>query len=751
MPNPEGLELVKGISITHELEIVHASFNIMCQSQGLPLISASYRRLQPRHLQLLANTLLNALLLALPTNSPVRDSLSVLALSILSDSGAVGRAEPLIVAALAHKPVHTLIWELVFREIGSIKKTTPDQPVGPLGEAPTRAPTVPQGPPNTNHAESEQAVQQRRELVQKEVFKEIQGCTYWDVGGFYERYFEAKEWASRAEDLFALLRNQHVNNIWSLLGESPDPSRMSEWLLLLQKNVPLTERRSYWEISLPSELTAGDEQRRVDLCVKRKTKKPSMVSIVEWKDIAVIGQLTAFHEGGVKTRLVHLACYARHLFEFQPTRRYLHAFTICGRRMELWVFDRSGCYSPGAFDIHKHPKRFVQVLAGYIMMSEDDLGLDTFMQLDGGSRFINIREQGGEVKMLHLFPHLFDHRQALVSRATTCLLAMHPDSNGYELVAKFSWPSSKQRNEGDVLTVAQQRGVEGIVKLAGHCEITTINDMRKGMTFGKRYTFGDTASGVPSSSQALAPSRPLASKRNRTSEDPANHSKKPKPNDEDLNPREPKSPLEMVMAMRDAIKAHQSLYYKGRLLHRDISQGNIIITDVHKTGFWGMLIDFDLVKELDNGPVEAGVRTGTMDFMAIQVLRSTAAPTYRHDLESFLYVLLWLCITRGWVFVGRKSPVALSELQGWRAANSYGHLARNKQANMDKHCFEDVLQEFPVEFERIKPLCRSLRSILFPIREDALFVGTPPDPNSLYGPMLEAFHEAIAGADPGAH
>ena len=49
------------------------------------------------------------------------------------------------------------------------------------------------------------------------------------------------------------------------------------------------------------------------------------------------------------------------------------------------------------------------------------------------------------------------------------------------------------------------------------------------------------------------------------------------------------------MAIRDAIKAHQSLYVKGKMLHRDISERNIVITDAKKTGFSGMLINFDLV------------------------------------------------------------------------------------------------------------------------------------------------------------
>ncbi|EHK41528.1 hypothetical protein TRIATDRAFT_181068, partial [Trichoderma atroviride IMI 206040] len=98
---------------------------------------------------------------------------------------------------------------------------------------------------------------------------------------------------------------------------------------------------------------------------------------------------------------------------------------------------------------------------------------------------------------------------------------------------------------------------------------------------------------------------------------------------------------ELLESMRDAIKAHQSLYVTGNILHRDISSNNIIITDpATADGFKGMLIDLGLAKIRDSGPSGARQQTGTMQFMAVEVLRMVDH-TYRHDLESFFYVLLW--------------------------------------------------------------------------------------------------------------
>jgi hypothetical protein len=46
-----------------------------------------------------------------------------------------------------------------------------------------------------------------------------------------------------------------------------------------------------------------------------------------------------------------------------------------GSLVELWVFERSRPYSFEKFDLHKSPDRFIKVLAGYTMMSNEELDL----------------------------------------------------------------------------------------------------------------------------------------------------------------------------------------------------------------------------------------------------------------------------------------------------------------------------------------------------------------------------------------
>jgi len=58
----------------------------------------------------------------------------------------------------------------------------------------------------------------------------------------------------------------------------------------------------------------------------------------------------------------------------------------------------------------------------------------------------------------------------------------------------------------------------------------------------------------------------------------------------------------------------------------------------------GFLVDFDLaVKTLDDKVSGAPSKTGTKIFMAIGALISEHH-SFMHDLESFFWVLFWICI-----------------------------------------------------------------------------------------------------------
>lgn len=174
-----------------------------------------------------------------------------------------------------------------------------------------------------------------------------------------------------------------------------------------------------------------------------------------------------------------------------------------------------------------------------------------------------------------------------------------------------------------------------------------------------------------------------------------------------------KSVRELLEALRDAIEGHKSLLEDRNILHRDISENNITITEAATEGDpKGTLIDLDLVKELDSLPSGASHLTGTMQFMAIEVLQGKGH-TYWHDLESFFHVFTWMCSRHGHDNKGDRQgskktrPSATSRLRRWYIG-TYAEIADTKLGHMDKNGFENIIVEFAPKFENLKHLALEL-------------------------------------------
>jgi serine/threonine protein kinase len=82
------------------------------------------------------------------------------------------------------------------------------------------------------------------------------------------------------------------------------------------------------------------------------------------------------------------------------------------------------------------------------------------------------------------------------------------------------------------------------------------------------------------------------------------------------------------------------------MLQCDISPNNLMVNEEGDTTSWrAFLIDLDLaIKERREQASGARGKTGTRAFMAIGVLLDDEMHSYMHDLESFFWVLFWICI-----------------------------------------------------------------------------------------------------------
>ena len=686
------------------------------------------------------------------------------------------------------------IWSAVFDLINALARVTP----------PTSLPPTFDDTPVTRSSASLEGSEQTRKIVEDELFYEIKDCIYRDVGGFFDKYFEGRDQSRNSKRMYNAMKAQHERGRWTGFPDPPKQAAVWEWLSDLQEKHLSRSRGTFYTTRSNRDLTGSNAKRQLDVLMKQRSNRGEKH---DWKDVRVIGELKQSErclQGDFKASLLQLTLYARDVFAAQPTRRFVHGFLLCDSLMELWIFDRSGPYSSGSFDIHKEPDKFIRAITGYVMMSDEELGLDTFIKKGATGPFITIhKDVAGKKRKVQLEDAPFFTQPAVVCRGTNCWRSRDGAN-----VVKFSWTSSKRRPEAELLQIARDRGVKGIAHLDGYQPITSIAELRSGLTFPSPHQFrGGTASAATSFSQtelgrSFGPMRNLsvseAPPKRKSTEDESGSQKRSRANSQKsklsqqyeaeqasktsqrqeaeqasktslyesddstyanrnfgclaVSPSgqgllEFNSIEELLSVLRDAIKGHRSLLEKGQILHRDISENNIIITKPEEAdGFVGVLIDEDLAKELGSKRCGARHKTGTRQFMAIGVLRGLLH-TYRHDLESFFYVLLWICACRAWekgFRCQRKDRPKDSALKGWYMG-TLKEIARSKEHDMSVNGFRELLEEFPSSLDSVKLLCTNIRGILFPILKDgSMDIGTPlGPPEKLYDAVIAEYDTAI--------
>lgn len=130
------------------------------------------------------------------------------------------------------------------------------------------------------------------------------------------------------------------------------------------------------------EVQGAQGEPQLDLIIKRRSTLRTERHDV--KGFLMIGELTSSDKSATwKRKSLQLATYMRDIFSAQPTRRFVHGFLLFSTQMQLWVFDRSGAYSSDTFDVLQQPDRFIRAVTGYALMTDEELGLDTFIKRDG--------------------------------------------------------------------------------------------------------------------------------------------------------------------------------------------------------------------------------------------------------------------------------------------------------------------------------------------------------------------------------
>ncbi|EIN09914.1 hypothetical protein PUNSTDRAFT_133687 [Punctularia strigosozonata HHB-11173 SS5] len=174
---------------------------------------------------------------------------------------------------------------------------------------------------------------------------------------------------------------------------------------------------------------------------------------------------------------------------------------------------------------------------------------------------------------------------------------------------------------------------------------------------------------------------------------------------------------ELLSVLIDAVEAHKRMYGID-VLHRDIRFHNIMISTFEKEKPGerpGRLLDWDYGKTLtrpttDDPEEYKNHHSGTLPFMSVHLLLGDESTEHKvhHDLESFLYVLCWACITlEGPGQYRRSFDIMKSQLKFWLVGDTVQGVAYSKLGHLLSR-FDNLLADFHPYFEPLKETVRNL-------------------------------------------
>ncbi|KAI1195304.1 FunK1 protein kinase [Nemania serpens] len=574
----------------------------------------------------------------------------------------------------------------------------------------------------------------------QDILDNIDGRMQGPMSGFIRKYFGNFQYVHQGSG--------RVSARCVVPSAAPSPDNFLQWFFD-HVSRELDGARGSWHISsgdVAPRHESDDDGTRLLLTMPAS---PASNVQTRWDHVQVIGQF--YHRSCVcyQDGLLRLCRSAHQVFASQPTRLFLHGFYIRGSLIELWVFDRSGLYCSELFDIQKDFVQFLSIVHSYQRMTGQELGKTNIIETDkGGSYTILDSAAMPSLGKLYLESQPIASREGLVGTGTTCYRARMPDSTRWDYVVKFKWRWARERPEDELLKLVKKKCVWGAVSLDYYEEVESTANLRRGLRWGRCRKFSGVHfrkenGNIEGQRQEVACNTDGLEE---YTEETDNFFQNrilacivTSPVGRPLHTFQ--SLLELLQVFRDAIKCHRSLCYDAKILHQDISPGNMIILDGQGEGKpQGILIDLDSAIELAEGVGIGFDITGTRPFMAIGVLKGERH-TYRHDLESFLYVFLWTIITNR-----TDNPPDTSRLRQW-STGDWDELAARKSLDIDQEGFQAILGEFTPEFHSLKTLAESLRQVLFPLRAGVIWTGTDGSPEAvdeLYDGMIGAFEEAIA-------
>jgi len=665
-----------------------------------------------------------------------------LVVSIDSDNSDLEALIPLLEVVLNNQSDEA-IWNKVY---DTITESTPP---------PRLLPVVQQTPWLRNTSSFANSSEHRKHV--DEVLKDELGQMYVGVPGFFEAYFGGIECLELAAK--TVLENCKKGDKpiygkdtgWRGWPSGAKESDVLGWFAELITQLPelseeyrLLFKTSRRLLTRPNQPIQGSTaERKLDIGF---VDDPSAGrdSICHWSQILVPGELKSNPSADIASKAwLDLGTYAREVLAAQDTRRFVLGFTLCGSLMRLWLFDRLGGIGSTRFDINEHGLQFVSVILGFLWMDEAQLGFDPTIFSTGAIRYIEIERNGQKERLI--IDQLIKRAPCVAGRATTCWKAHRDgDDSRIPLVIKDSWQYPEREEEGELLREATSRDVVNVARYyyhetvcVGEKEDDIQSNVRKGLDIRKAVNYkagnplardevrttrkgqSSSTSQKRSSSQTNAPMPPSkrSCSRSPTKIGRSNASqnrihRRVVIRDYGKSIYKASSRAALLAALEGCIEGYESLHIKAGMLQCDISPRNLMMNEEVDNPSWrSFLIDLDLaIKEQREGFSGARGKTGTRAFMAIGVLLGEKH-SFMHDLESFFWVLFWICIHYERQSQGRIVPY----FEEWNYMGTVALATAKKGEVIDEGDFlKNAEENFTSYYQPLIPWVNKLRKVVFP-------------------------------------
>ncbi|KAH8927292.1 hypothetical protein BT69DRAFT_1238078 [Atractiella rhizophila] len=310
-------------------------------------------------------------------------------------------------------------------------------------------------------------------------------------------------------------------------------------------------------------------------------------------------QRTRSYSFFIRKHTARIICHSRAGMEVSPLFNYVETSQL---REFFWRYTHASAEDQGfdttmISDFQPEDEKLVEEARVKLKITKDKPLFKVFVQ---GTTFY-ISE-----------PFIFRHNNP-TGRGTRCFEAYYPAKQRLVLL-KDTWRHVEYVPEGEIYEKLHAAGLPNILPVVAHgdvdgkyqsAEVLTEGGLRKFVHY--RLVLGKVG-------------RPIG---------------------------EFRSSYELVKGCADAFEAHFCAWKELKMLHRDVSSGNIILGPIDEEP-QGYLIDWEFAKEQSAG-MKSRERTGTYEFMSVRLLQGLSSDEkIQHepsdDIESFIYVLAWTAI-----------------------------------------------------------------------------------------------------------